>query len=79
MIPRRPLEICRVCRCGATPEQPLFHPCKCSGSIRHVHQDWYVCSSGSCVCMGVFVILIVVTTLMQLDGMAFTQQEKVRR
>ncbi|KAI9310261.1 hypothetical protein BX666DRAFT_2009796 [Dichotomocladium elegans] len=32
-------EICRVCRCGETPEHPLFHPCKCSGSIRHVHQD----------------------------------------
>ncbi|KAI8584471.1 hypothetical protein K450DRAFT_216574 [Umbelopsis ramanniana AG] len=32
-------EICRVCRCEATPEQPLFHPCKCSGSIRYVHQD----------------------------------------
>ncbi|KAI8150028.1 hypothetical protein BJV82DRAFT_7339 [Fennellomyces sp. T-0311] len=32
-------EICRVCRCGGTSEQPLFHPCKCSGSIRHVHQD----------------------------------------
>ncbi|KAI8890572.1 hypothetical protein K501DRAFT_236953 [Backusella circina FSU 941] len=31
-------EICRVCRCEATPDQPLFYPCKCSGSIRHVHQ-----------------------------------------
>ncbi|KAL7320005.1 hypothetical protein PS15m_003077 [Mucor circinelloides] len=32
-------EICRVCRSEGTPEQPLFHPCKCAGSIRHVHQD----------------------------------------
>ncbi|KAI8375652.1 hypothetical protein EDC96DRAFT_496042 [Choanephora cucurbitarum] len=32
-------EICRVCRSEATPEQPLFHPCKCAGSIRYVHQD----------------------------------------
>ncbi|KAI8800679.1 RING-variant domain-containing protein [Cladochytrium replicatum] len=33
------VEICRVCRSGATPEQPLFHPCKCSGSMKFVHQD----------------------------------------
>ncbi|OZJ02188.1 hypothetical protein BZG36_05494, partial [Bifiguratus adelaidae] len=32
-------EICRVCRCEGTPEAPLFHPCKCSGSIRYVHED----------------------------------------
>ncbi|KAI8331189.1 hypothetical protein BC941DRAFT_439221 [Chlamydoabsidia padenii] len=31
--------ICRVCRCEGSVEQPLFHPCKCSGSIRYVHQD----------------------------------------
>lgn len=33
-------EICRVCRSGETEDQPLFYPCKCSGSIRYVHQDW---------------------------------------
>lgn len=32
-------EICRVCRSEGTLEQPLFHPCKCAGSIRYVHQD----------------------------------------
>ncbi|KAI9362371.1 hypothetical protein BD770DRAFT_360219, partial [Pilaira anomala] len=32
-------EICRVCRSEGSPEHPLFHPCKCTGSIRHVHQD----------------------------------------
>jgi E3 ubiquitin-protein ligase DOA10 len=36
------IAICRVCRCEGSAEQPLFHPCKCSGSIRYVHQDWYV-------------------------------------
>ncbi|ORY93848.1 hypothetical protein BCR43DRAFT_551551 [Syncephalastrum racemosum] len=25
--------------CESTPDHPLFHPCKCSGSIRFVHQD----------------------------------------
>ncbi|ORZ19049.1 hypothetical protein BCR42DRAFT_450178 [Absidia repens] len=34
-----PEAICRVCRCEGSTEQPLFHPCKCSGSIRYVHQD----------------------------------------
>ncbi|KAI8998301.1 hypothetical protein BC832DRAFT_241987 [Gaertneriomyces semiglobifer] len=32
-------EICRVCRGGSTPSQPLYHPCKCSGSMRYVHQE----------------------------------------
>lgn len=31
--------ICRVCRSGPSLSQPLFHPCKCSGSIRFVHQE----------------------------------------
>ncbi|KAI8320261.1 hypothetical protein GQ54DRAFT_247879, partial [Martensiomyces pterosporus] len=31
--------ICRVCRGEATESEPLFHPCKCSGSIKYVHQD----------------------------------------
>ncbi|KAI8060101.1 hypothetical protein BC940DRAFT_281271 [Gongronella butleri] len=31
--------ICRVCRCEGTAHQPLYHPCKCSGSIRYVHQE----------------------------------------
>ncbi|PSK42549.1 ERAD-associated E3 ubiquitin-protein ligase doa10 [Elsinoe australis] len=32
-------DTCRICRSEGTPEEPLFHPCKCSGSIKHVHQD----------------------------------------
>ncbi|KAF9286832.1 hypothetical protein BGZ68_002530 [Mortierella alpina] len=35
-------EICRVCRYEGSLDQPLFHPCKCSGSIRFVHQDCLV-------------------------------------
>ncbi|KAF0753673.1 hypothetical protein AaE_005624, partial [Aphanomyces astaci] len=30
---------CRVCREEAEPRRPLFAPCKCNGSIRHVHSD----------------------------------------
>ncbi|KNC99656.1 uncharacterized protein SPPG_09243 [Spizellomyces punctatus DAOM BR117] len=33
------VEICRVCRCPSTPDQPLYYPCKCSGSMKYVHQD----------------------------------------
>ncbi|RMD41227.1 hypothetical protein DV735_g3923, partial [Chaetothyriales sp. CBS 134920] len=32
-------DCCRICRGEGTHEQPLFFPCKCSGSIRYVHQD----------------------------------------
>ncbi|XP_076818260.1 E3 ubiquitin-protein ligase MARCHF6-like [Clavelina lepadiformis] len=35
-------EICRVCRSNASPGNPLFHPCICTGSIGHVHQDCLV-------------------------------------
>jgi E3 ubiquitin-protein ligase MARCH6 len=30
---------CRICRGEGTTVQPLFYPCKCSGSIRFVHQE----------------------------------------
>ncbi|EPQ31208.1 uncharacterized protein PFL1_01395 [Pseudozyma flocculosa PF-1] len=33
---------CRICRCPAEPDQPLYHPCKCAGSIRFCHQDCLV-------------------------------------
>lgn len=32
-------DYCRICRGEATDELPLFYPCKCSGSIKFVHQD----------------------------------------
>ncbi|KAI0444944.1 hypothetical protein F4803DRAFT_509623 [Xylaria telfairii] len=33
------LDTCRICRGEATNDEPLFFPCKCSGSIKYVHQD----------------------------------------
>lgn len=35
-------DVCRVCRTEAEEGKPLIHPCKCSGSVRYVHSDWYV-------------------------------------
>ncbi|KAJ3571047.1 hypothetical protein NP233_g4020 [Leucocoprinus birnbaumii] len=32
-------DTCRICSAPAEPNQPLFHPCKCSGTIRYIHQD----------------------------------------
>ncbi|KAK8239400.1 hypothetical protein IWZ00DRAFT_73547 [Phyllosticta capitalensis] len=32
-------DTCRICRGEGTREEPLFYPCKCSGSIKFVHQD----------------------------------------
>ena len=31
-------DTCRICRGEGTREEPLFYPCKCSGSIKFVHQ-----------------------------------------
>ncbi|THH10343.1 hypothetical protein EW145_g1377 [Phellinidium pouzarii] len=33
------LDTCRICSAPAEPDAPLFHPCKCSGTIRYIHQD----------------------------------------
>ena len=33
------LPCCRVCHSESEPNRPLFHPCKCDGSIKYVHQD----------------------------------------
>jgi E3 ubiquitin-protein ligase MARCH6 len=30
---------CRICRGESTEQEPLFFPCKCSGSIKYVHQE----------------------------------------
>ncbi|KAI1828273.1 hypothetical protein F4861DRAFT_489452 [Xylaria intraflava] len=30
---------CRICRGESTADEPLFFPCKCSGSIKYVHQN----------------------------------------
>ncbi|KKZ63999.1 hypothetical protein EMCG_01660 [[Emmonsia] crescens] len=32
-------DTCRICRGEGTEEEQLFYPCKCSGSIKFVHQD----------------------------------------
>ncbi len=31
--------MCRVCHCEGEPNRELFHPCKCDGSIKYIHQD----------------------------------------
>ena len=31
-------DTCRICRGEGSQEEPLFYPCKCSGSIKFVHQ-----------------------------------------
>ena len=33
-------DICRVCRCEASFDKPLFYPCVCTGSIKYIHQEW---------------------------------------
>ncbi|KAJ5733507.1 hypothetical protein N7493_002293 [Penicillium malachiteum] len=36
------MDTCRICHGEATVEEPLFYPCKCSGSIKFVHQSCLV-------------------------------------
>ena len=33
------VDTCRICRSEGSTDEPLFYPCKCSGSIRYVHQE----------------------------------------
>ncbi|KAG8694447.1 hypothetical protein FRC09_009839, partial [Ceratobasidium sp. 395] len=33
------IDTCRICSAPAEEGQPLFYPCKCSGTIRYIHQD----------------------------------------
>ncbi|SCW01164.1 LAFE_0D06502g1_1 [Lachancea fermentati] len=30
---------CRICRGESTDDNPLFHPCKCRGSIKYIHES----------------------------------------
>ncbi|KAL8902894.1 MAG: hypothetical protein Q9207_004303 [Kuettlingeria erythrocarpa] len=32
-------DTCRICRAEGSDDEPLFYPCKCSGSIKFVHQN----------------------------------------
>ncbi|TIB68148.1 hypothetical protein E3P77_01303 [Wallemia ichthyophaga] len=32
-------DVCRICRCSSEEGRSLYHPCKCSGSLKYVHQD----------------------------------------
>lgn len=32
-------DLCRICRSEGSRQDPLYYPCKCSGSIKYVHQD----------------------------------------
>lgn len=42
---------CRICGDSGTESDPLFHPCRCTGSIRYIHEPcllkWLAAKSGS--------------------------------
>jgi len=67
---------CRICRSEGSADEPLYHPCKCSGSIKFVHQDWSVLS-GSPRLRSPDRSLIYVC--MQFDGMATTLAKEILR
>jgi E3 ubiquitin-protein ligase MARCH6 len=39
VLDKEEADTCRICRGEATADEPLFYPCKCSGSIKYVHQE----------------------------------------
>lgn len=39
MADKEEADTCRICRGEGTADEPLFYPCKCSGSIKYVHQE----------------------------------------
>ncbi|KAF9696628.1 hypothetical protein EKO04_005400 [Ascochyta lentis] len=39
MADKEDADTCRICRGEGTDDEPLFYPCKCSGSIKYVHQE----------------------------------------
>ena len=48
--------VCRICRLGSSEGGRLFHPCKCSGSIKFVHEaclsQWLKHSGNTCCEVG---------------------------
>lgn len=64
-------DTCRICSAPAEPDQPLFHPCKCSGTIRYIHQDWSVVVSLS--------VWPLSDIALKLDHMVGSQQEEILR
>lgn len=36
------VDTCRICSMPSEDDRPLFYPCKCSGTIKYIHQDWSV-------------------------------------
>ena len=35
-------DICRVCRSEGSTDKPLYHPCRCTGSVKYIHKDCLV-------------------------------------
>lgn len=40
--PTQGIDLCRVCKTEGTPEEPLYHPCLCVGSLMYIHEKCLV-------------------------------------
>ncbi|XP_053439924.1 E3 ubiquitin-protein ligase MARCHF1 isoform X1 [Nycticebus coucang] len=76
------LEICRICHCEGDEESPLITPCRCTGTLRFVHQaclhQWIKSSDTRCceLCKYDFVMETKLKPLRKWEKLQMTTSER---
>ncbi|XP_073462176.1 E3 ubiquitin-protein ligase MARCHF1 isoform X1 [Aquarana catesbeiana] len=76
------LEVCRICHCEGDEENPLITPCRCTGTLRFVHQaclhQWIKSSDTRCceLCKYDFVMETKIKPLRKWEKLQMTKSER---
>ncbi|XP_053316004.1 E3 ubiquitin-protein ligase MARCHF1 [Spea bombifrons] len=76
------LEVCRICHCEGDEENPLITPCRCTGTLRFVHQaclhQWIKSSDTRCceLCKYDFVMETKLKPLRKWEKLQMTKSER---
>ncbi|XP_073500533.1 E3 ubiquitin-protein ligase MARCHF1 isoform X1 [Phyllobates terribilis] len=76
------LEVCRICHCEGDDENPLITPCRCTGTLRFVHQSclhqWIKSSDTRCceLCKYDFVMETKLKPLRKWEKLQMTKSER---
>ncbi|CAH2300552.1 E3 ubiquitin- ligase MARCH1 isoform X2 [Pelobates cultripes] len=76
------LEVCRICHCEGDEENPLIAPCRCTGTLRFVHQaclhQWIKSSDTRCceLCKYDFVMETKLKPLQKWEKLQMTKSER---
>ncbi|XP_071976391.1 E3 ubiquitin-protein ligase MARCHF1 isoform X3 [Engystomops pustulosus] len=76
------LEVCRICHCEGDDENPLITPCRCTGTLRFVHQaclhQWIKSSDTRCceLCKYDFVMETKLKPLRKWEKLQMTKSER---